>query len=120
MRQFLGVFLGLLLSGSALAPAAPAHLAESPEIVRAGDLPGEARQTLALIKQGGPYPYSRDGAVFSNRERRLPTAAHGTYREYTVPTPGRHDRGARRIIATRAGQFWYTADHYRTFKRIVE
>jgi ribonuclease T1 len=89
-------------------------------MVRVEDLPREARTTLALIHQGGPFPYPRDGIVFSNRERRLPSAPRGTYREYTVPTPGSRDRGARRIIAEGNRQFWYTADHYRTFMRIVE
>jgi ribonuclease T1 len=88
--------------------------------VRTADLPKEARQTLALIREAGPFPYSRDGAIFANRERRLPPAPRGTYREYTVPTPGSRDRGARRIIAEGTRQFWYTSDHYRSFRRIVE
>lgn len=89
-------------------------------IVRLEELPREARTTLKLIRQGGPFPYPRDGIVFANRERRLPSAPRGTYREYTVPKPGSRDRGARRIIAEGNQQFWYTADHYRTFMRIVE
>lgn len=83
-------------------------------------LPPEARQTLALIKADGPFPYTRDGAVFGNREGRLPRGARGYYREYTVKTPGAHDRGARRIIAGRGGELYYTDDHYRTFRRIIE
>lgn len=90
------------------------------DIVRMEELPREARTTLNLIRQGGPFPYLRDGIVFANRERRLPSAPRGTYREYTVPTPGSRDRGARRIIAEGNRQYWYTADHYRTFMRIVE
>ncbi|MBN8727217.1 MAG: ribonuclease [Xanthomonadales bacterium] len=62
-------------------------------------LPPEAANTLELIARGGPFPYRQDGAVFQNRERRLPQAPRGTYREYTVPTPGARDRGARRIVA---------------------
>ena len=65
------------------------------------DLPREARQTLALIKDGGPFPYARDGIVFGNYEKRLPLQQRGYYREYTVKTPGRRDRGARRIVAGR-------------------
>ena len=84
------------------------------------DLPAEARETLALIRNGGPYPYARDGIVFANRERLLPSAPRGTYREFTVRTPGRRDRGARRIIAGAREQFYYTNDHYRSFKRILE
>jgi len=83
-------------------------------------LPPEARQTLALIRQGGPFPHARDGSVFANREGRLPDQHRGYYREYTVPTPGASNRGARRIVAGDGRMFWYTADHYRTFKRIRE
>ena len=87
---------------------------------RLGALPLEARDTLALIKAGGPFPYARDGAVFGNRERLLPKRERGYYREYTVKTPGARDRGARRIIAGRGGEYYYTDDHYRSFKVIRE
>ena len=82
-------------------------------------LPPEARQTIALIKAGGPFPYPRDGIVFNNREGQLPRKAPGYYHEYTVKTPGARDRGARRIIAGRDGELYYTDDHYRTFKRVM-
>lgn len=91
----------------------------SAEIVLAR-LPPEARQTLALIRKGGPFPYAKDGSVFSNREGLLPRQSRGYYREYTVPTPGARDRGARRIIAGRGSEYWYTGDHYRSFLRIRE
>lgn len=83
-------------------------------------LPPEAREALALIKSGGPFPYARDGAVFHNRERLLPRRPRGYYREYTVRTPGARDRGARRIVAGRGGEYYYTPDHYRSFERIRE
>lgn len=83
-------------------------------------LPPEARATLDLIKRGGPFPYRKDGTRFHNRENVLPSQARGYYREYTVPTPGSRDRGARRIVAGEAGELYYTDDHYRTFKRIRE
>jgi ribonuclease T1 len=82
-------------------------------------LPPEARQTIALIQGGGPFPYARDGVSFNNREGRLPKQARGYYREYTVKTPTARDRGARRIIVGRAGELYYTDDHYRTFKRVI-
>jgi len=81
-------------------------------------LPDEARQTLALIRSNGPFPYQRDGAVFANRENRLPRQQRGYYREYTVRTPGAKDRGARRIVAGKGGEFYYSEDHYRSFMRI--
>lgn len=93
------------------------------------DLPPEARQTLQLIQRGGPFPYpQKDGSPFGNFERQLPAQARGYYREYTVPTPGSRDRGARRIIAGEglrgnvaiSGEYYYTDDHYRSFRRIRE
>jgi ribonuclease T1 len=89
-------------------------------VVRLDELPPEGQETLALIKQGGPFSYKRDGVVFGNRERRLPSRPRGYYREYTVPTPGASDRGARRIIAGTQGEYYYTDDHYNTFRRIRE
>jgi ribonuclease T1 len=87
--------------------------------VSVADLPPEARHTLELIPSGGPFPYSRDGVVFQNRERLLPREKSGYYHEYTVPTPGEGDRGARRIITGKAGERYYTDDHYASF-RVVE
>ena len=84
------------------------------------ELPPEAVTTLRLIDHGGPFPYRRDGVVFGNYERRLPVRARGYYHEYTVPTPGADNRGARRIIAGDEGERYYTGDHYRTFRRIRE
>jgi ribonuclease T1 len=87
-------------------------------VVAVADLPAEARRTLALIDSGGAFPYARDGAVFANRERLLPQRARGYYREYTVPTPGEQDRGARRVIAGAGGERFYTGDHYRSFREV--
>jgi len=88
--------------------------------IRVDELPHEALATLALIHAGGPFPYAQDGRVFSNRERLLPEKRRGYYREYTVRTPGVRGRGARRIVAGMGGEFYYTADHYRSFVRIRE
>ena len=79
------------------------------------DLPKEARQTLALIDKGGPYPYRQDNTAFGNRERRLPAKPGGYYREFTVMTPGSDDRGARRLIRGEEGETYYTNDHYASF-----
>jgi ribonuclease T1 len=83
-------------------------------------LPIEAQTTLALIKAGGPFPYPQDGRVFSNREKLLPLQKRGYYREYTVKTPDVRGRGARRIVAGKDAEYYYTADHYRSFNRIQE
>lgn len=85
------------------------------------DLPPEAADTLELIDAGGPFPEpDHDGGVFENREELLPDRPMGYYREYTVPTPGSENRGARRIIAGDDGaELYWTDDHYRSFARIV-
>jgi len=101
---------------SASGVANPSRLPE----IKASSLPPEARETLALIARGGPYPYSRDNVTFGNFERILPRKASGYYREFTVRTPGESDRGARRIVAGAAGEKYYTADHYESFKFIAE
>jgi ribonuclease T1 len=92
------------------------------EVVAAAALPKEARATLERIHQGGPFPYSRDGVVFGNREHILPAQPRGYYHEYTVPTPGVRTRGARRIVCggdvTLVSECYYSDDHYQTFQRI--
>lgn len=126
----LALFLTLagFIFGSRLAPAREGT-AERIGTIRLADLPPEARETLALIKRGGPFPFPRkDGATFGNFEKRLPERPRGYYREYTVPTPGSRDRGARRIVTgggrsgdvAAAGEYYYTQDHYRNFRRIQE
>ncbi len=108
-----------LLATAALLLALPAAAFQAPTVA-ATELPPQARETLRLIDAGGPFPYSRDGIVFQNRERLLPKQPHGYYREYTVPTPGSRNRGARRIVSggKPPAVFYYTADHYQTFQRI--
>jgi len=81
-------------------------------------LPAQARQTVTLIQHGGPFPFSEDGSVYDNRNRRLPAEPLGYYREYTVLTPGESDRGERRIVTARNGTYYWTANHYRSFRRI--
>ena len=88
--------------------------------VGSAELPPEARATLRLIERGGPFPHKRDGVVFANRERLLPPKPRGYYHEYTVPTPGRRDRGARRIVAGEAREYYYSDDHYRSFRKLRE
>jgi guanyl-specific ribonuclease Sa len=79
---------------------------------------GAIQATLALIDSNGPYPFAKDGTIFSNREGRLPAKPSGYYREYTVITPGSPDRGPRRIVAGQDGETYYTDDHYNSFVRI--
>jgi ribonuclease T1 len=102
--------------------AAPTRVAsiDGLPVVYVDELPREARETLRLIEQGGPFPYEKDGSVFQNREGLLPDEPRGYYREYTVITPGENDRGARRIVSGDDGELYYTDDHYDSFQRIME
>ena len=114
--------LGLALS---FMPFAHAQKGPAPATREIGEiawssLPREARETIALIRKGGPYPYAKDGAIFGNREAILPKQNRGYYREYTVKTPGERSRGARRIIWGKGGEFYYTEDHYNHFRRVRE
>ena len=120
MKRILIALLALAL----VALPALAERAALPAEIALQDLPPEARATLARIKSGGPFPYAKDGSVFGNREKHLPRQQRGYYREYTVKTPGARDRGARRIVAggevRTSGEYWYTDDHYNSFRRIRE
>jgi ribonuclease T1 len=120
------VTTALLLSGLAggvqardAAPTDSPALAE----ISLSELPVQAQETHRLVLAGGPFPYSKDGTVFGNRERLLPRKARGFYREYTVKTPGARNRGARRLVCggtppTSPEVCYYTADHYASFQRI--
>lgn len=121
MRALAGFLL--LACFAFMAPAAaqrgPAN-DDRVETIRLAELPREAVRTLELMRRNGPFPYAKDGAVFGNREGRLPKQRRGYYREYTVKTPGERTRGARRIVGGAGGERYYTADHYESFRRIVE
>ena len=113
MRRLLIALLGATLFGGAQARDLSG--------ISPSRLPAEARETLRLIDAGGPFPYRRDGIVFQNREARLPDQPRGYFREFTVPTPGSRDRGARRIVAGGSPPvvFYYTPDHYRSFQKVT-
>lgn len=119
-----GVMLGVW--GTAAQAFESLHALDSPalqESIALSDLPVQGQKTYGAIFRGGPFQSEKDGSVFGNRERLLPRAPRGHYREYTVKTPGVRDRGARRIICsgvpTAPTACWYTADHYASFRRIV-
>lgn len=96
--------------------------------IRVSHLPAEGREVLAAIRAGGPFPSRRDGRVFANREQVLPPRPLGYYAEFTVPTAGASTRGARRIVAGRgvtgdfrnSDEYYYTDDHYQSFRRIAQ
>ncbi len=104
-------------------PAEPVSGEVDPESglrwVALDELPPEAAETVVLIGTGGPFPEDEDGSTFFNREGLLPPRPDGSYAEYTVPTPGSPDRGARRVVAGGPDELYWTADHYDSFERIV-
>jgi ribonuclease T1 len=106
----------------AIAARDAAARTDAPAVVAVSALPAEARTTLELIRGGGPFPYSRDGVVFSNRERLLPAQPRGYYHEYTVPTRSAKTRGARRIVCggnvAALSECYYSDDHYQSFRKI--
>jgi ribonuclease T1 len=117
----MGLALSLLTSMGVLAKTP----STTQSVLAFQDLPNEAMVTLHLIAKGGPFPYSKDGAVFGNRERLLPSQPRGYYREHTVKTVGARDRGARRIVCgghkvTVPKACYYTDDHYASFRLIVK
>jgi len=99
---------------------APITAPSGVDTIAVAELPPQGRDTLALIAAGGPYPYKQDGVVWENREGRLPKQKRGFYHEFTVVTPASPDRGARRIITGQDGARYYTADHYGSFKLVVD
>jgi ribonuclease T1 len=119
LRNGILLLLGLLLSFQVFARESLPQ-----DVVSVSQLPQEAQATLILIKQGGPFPYAKDGVVFGNYEGMLPRQRRGYYHEFTVKTPRARNRGARRIIAggnpQTSGEYYYTDNHYQTFRRIQE
>jgi ribonuclease T1 len=104
---------------SEYADLAPAEPTTDLTTMTVEQLPPEGIETLELIESGGPFPYTKDGSTFGNREGILPQQPSGFYAEYTVITPGEDDRGARRIVAGDDGSRFYTSDHYSSFREVV-
>ena len=121
-RSILVFILSLFLLSTSLAEARSNHGygSELIQSITLAELSPEAITTLKLIKQGGPFPYRRDGVAFRNFEKRLPIKQRGYYHEYTVKTPGARNRGARRIVCGPPTECYYTGDHYKSFNRIRE
>ena len=99
--------------------------------INVADLPASAQEVISKIKAGStdwPFP-KNDGIHFGNREKQLPTNNHASYKEYTVCTEQmssqlargkRPNRGTRRIIHdVKNDIYYYTDDHYKTFRKVV-
>ena len=119
----LGIALALVMA-SGIGSVAQAKSWTADDTVALAELPVEAQVTYRLILVGGPFPHEKDGTTFGNRERLLPAKTRGYYREYTVPTKGARNRGARRLVcggapATKPDACYYTDDHYASFRRVL-
>lgn len=129
-ERFCGSFFKLALTGILFLGVGASNfvMAKQPvprdslATITVAELPTQGQQTFERIHQGGPFAFEKDGVVFGNRERLLPSEKRGYYREYTVKTPGSRDRGTRRIVCGGAPKSpdacFYTADHYASFRRI--
>ena len=124
LKLVLGGLIAVALLASSVAQARQgAGDGATAGVVALAELPPQGHQTWERIRNGGPFPYEKDGVAFANRERLLPAHKRGYYREYTVPTPGLRDRGTRRIVCGGPPRSpdvcYYSADHYASFRRIV-
>ena len=81
----------------------------------------EARE---LGWEGGSVEVYREGAAiggdrFGNREGLLPEAAGRSYTECDIDTDGASSRGAKRLIFSNDGLYFYTSDHYESFTELT-
>jgi RHS repeat-associated protein len=95
-------------------------------IVHQGDV--DVGPTLDRVSRGERHAHKNDGSVFQNRAvtrggaviapPQLPSRPAGYYREYVVPTPGVAGPGAQRLVIGRAGEVYYTPNHYQSFVQL--
>lgn len=72
---------------------------------------------------GSVERYMDGGAIggdrFGNYEGLLPKAKGRTYTECDIDTDGYGSRGARRLVFSNDGLYFYTSDHYETFREVT-
>lgn len=78
----------------------------------------------ALGWSGGSVERYQDGAAiggdrFGNREGLLPTADGRKYTECDIDTLGASARGAKRLVFSNDGLYFYTDDHYESFDEVI-
>jgi|GEM_PF-1290213 len=74
--------------------------------------------------EGGSVQQVMDDAAiggdrFGNREGILPTKKGRQYYECDIDTDGKKSRGAKRLIFSGDGMYFYTEDHYETFTQLT-
>lgn len=81
-------------------------------------------QARELGWEGGSVEKYMEGAAiggdrFGNREGLLPEADGRKYTECDIDTIGEKSRGAKRLVFSDDGLFFYTEDHYESFDEVV-
>ena len=81
-------------------------------------------EARALGWEGGSVEKYLDGAAiggdrFGNREGLLPEATGRSYTECDIDTNGQLGRGAKRLVFSNDGLYFYTEDHYETFSELA-
>jgi len=74
--------------------------------------------------EGGTPEQFREGAAiggdyFGNYEGQLPKAKGRKWTECDIDTNGRNSRGAKRLIFSNDGLFYYADDHYESFTQLI-
>ena len=81
-------------------------------------------EAQALGWEGGSVEKYKEGAAiggdtFGNREGLLPAADGRKYTECDIDTHGYSSRGARRLVFSNDGLYYYTSDHYESFSEVT-
>ena len=81
-------------------------------------------EARALGWEGGtPEAYLEGTAIggdrFGNREGLLPAAEGRSYTECDIDTLGKSSRGAKRLVFSNDGLYFYTEDHYESFCELL-
>mgnify|MGYP002344774027 FL=1 len=79
-------------------------------------------KTKNVLAQDG-RKFSKDGAIFSNRNKSLPIRPLGYYKEYTLKANSSGNRGPVRMVCGGADPSmpevcYYTSDHYKSFTKM--
>ncbi len=115
---------GTLALGSVLALPGCGGAREAAPAEAPGQVPPEAREVLAYVRQHGfPPPDRLGGQVFPNYEGELPRFdAKGRrilYRQWEVQPKARGGDGGREQLVTGSdGRAWYSGDRGRTYTEV--
>ncbi len=81
--------------------------------------PMDVNPTVDRIRRGMKLDHRNDGGTFGNFERRLPVQPDRQYyREFVHTLHSPKFPGPQRVVIGKAGEVFYTGDHYGTFHRV--